>query len=465
MTKKATNNNRILALLFVGVLMGALDISIVGPAIPAIESSIKVDKQLLSWIFSIYVLANLVGISLMAKLSDLYGRRKIYIISLAIFATGSLIVAISGKFNLLITGRAIQGFGASGIFPVASAVVGDIFPPEKRGRALGLIGAVFGIAFIIGPVIAGVILKYFVWNDLFLINLPIAVVLIYYSHKLLPSVRVEKVSALDWKGITLLGLLLSSFAFGINNIDPGAFINSLISIKVLPFLGFTLFTFILLIKIEKMAVIPVLNPVLFKNRQIRLTGLIAVGTGIFQASFVFLPSMAIASFEVPLSTASFMLMPVVIATALGSPISGRMLDKYGSRILVVAGLIFTTVGFYLLSNSSGTKLLFYSGGVFMGLGFSVLSGSALRYIMLNEVSSSERASTQGIITIFISIGQMSGAALIGAIVSSASAQLKGYKEGFLLVAVLALFLSISGFFLKSREKELLTASNQNSKVH
>jgi MFS family permease len=103
------NNNRILALLFVGVLMGALYISIVGPAIPAIEKSINVNKQLMSWIFSIFVSANLVGISLMAKLSDLYGRRKIYIVALSVFATGSLIVALSNNFNVFLTGRAVQG--------------------------------------------------------------------------------------------------------------------------------------------------------------------------------------------------------------------------------------------------------------------------------------------------------------------------------------------------------------------
>ena len=205
--------------------MGALDISIVGPAIPAIENSIKVDKQLTSWIFSIYVLANLVGISLMAKLSDLYGRRRIYILSISIFAVGSLIVALSENFNILLTGRAIQGFGASGIFPVASAVVGDIFPPEKRGRALGLIGAVFGIAFILGPVIAGVVLKYFVWNDLFFINLPIAFILIYFSNKLLPSDPVSSVTSIDWKGIIILGLFLSAFAFGINQINSKYFLK------------------------------------------------------------------------------------------------------------------------------------------------------------------------------------------------------------------------------------------------
>lgn len=147
-------------LLLIGVLMAALDISIVGPAIPSIEKTLWVDEQLLSWIFSIYVLANLTGIPLMSKLSDVYGRRNIYILSVLLFGLGSIIVAISDTFWTLMVGRLIQGFGASGILPVASAVVGDIYPIEKRGRMLGLIGATFGIAFMLGPVIAGIFLKY-----------------------------------------------------------------------------------------------------------------------------------------------------------------------------------------------------------------------------------------------------------------------------------------------------------------
>jgi multidrug resistance protein len=438
-------NGKILAILFVGVLMGALDISIVGPAIPAIEESIRLDKQLMTWIFSIYVLANLVGISLMAKLSDRYGRRYIYIIALAIFSIGSLVVALSHNFRLLLTGRVIQGFGASGIFPVASAVVGDIFPPEKRGRALGLIGSVFGIAFIIGPVIAGVVLKYFVWNDLFYINLPIAVVLIYLSNKLLPSKPVDNVSSIDWKGIIILGSFLSTFAYGINRINANAFIESFLSLRVL-----------LLIYYEKNAATPVVNPRLFLARQIRITGLIAIGTGIFQASFVFLPSMAIASFNVNTASASFMLLPVVIATAAGSPVSGRLLDRYGSRILIIAGLIFAAIGFVFLSAVSDMKLVFYLGGIFLGFGFSILSGSALRYIMLNEVSASERASTQGIITIFVSIGQMMGAAIIGTVVASNRIVLNGYRHVFLFISVFAFLLAAAGIFLKSRKSELQT---------
>jgi MFS family permease len=369
-----------------------------------------------------------------------------------------LIVALSHNFNILLTGRAIQGFGASGIFPVASAVVGDIFPPEKRGRALGMIGAVFGLAFILGPVIAGVVLKFFVWNDLFFINLPIAVVLIYFSNKLLPSEPVGKVSSIDWKGIGILGLFLSTFAYGINKINADSFLDSLISVNVLPFLIIALAALILLIIIEKRTFTPVLNPDLFMVRQVRLTGLIAIGTGVFQASFVFLPSMAIASFGVSTATASFMLLPVVIATAIGSPVSGRLLDKYGSRSLIIAGLILATAGFVFLSTVTKDKFVYYTGGTFLGLGFSILSGSALRYIMLNEVSASDRASTQGIITIFVSIGQMVGAALIGSIIASYSESVKGYRQVFLFISVFSVILAISGIFLKSRVRELETIS-------
>jgi len=129
------SNNQILTFLFIGVLMGALDISIIGPAIPSIEKTILMNQRDLSWIFSIYVLFNLVGISLMAKLSDFFGRRWIYLLSAALFGIGSLVVASSQNMTFLLIGRGIQGFGSSGIFPVAAAVIGDVFLVERRGRA------------------------------------------------------------------------------------------------------------------------------------------------------------------------------------------------------------------------------------------------------------------------------------------------------------------------------------------
>jgi len=420
--------------------------------IPSIQKTIQVDLRLIGWIFSIYVLFNLVGISLFAKLSDLFGRRSIYIISVSIFAVGSLVVSFSSNFTELLIGRAIQGFGASGIFPVASAVVGDVFPPEKRGRVLGLIGAVFGIAFILGPIIAGTMLSFFHWNSLFLINIPIAIAIIIGSIKILPNKRMESKSKFDWKGILLMGLLLVSFAFGINQIDAHNFYKSLLSIDVYPFLIVSILLLILFLWIEKKATMPVLKISIFLNRQIRLVGLIALGTGLLQASFIFIPDFAVGLFNVDSAKASFMLIPVVIATAIGSPLFGRLIDKIGSRIVIFTGLIFAGSGFFILQLNNLQLLLFYTAGALIGLGLSILAGSALRYIMLNEMLPEDRAATQGLVTIFISIGQLIGGALIGVITVSEIGVL-GYLDAFLYLSISIFILALLSLRLKSRKQE------------
>jgi len=451
-------NGKILALLFTGVLMGALDISIVGPAIPAIEQTIKVDHRSLSWIFSIYVLFNLVGVSLLAKLSDLYGRRNIYIFSVAVFALGSAVVAMSDNITFLLIGRAIQGFGSSGIFPVASAVIGDIFPPEKRGRTLGMIGAVFGIAFIIGPVIAGVLLLWFDWNALFLVNLPIAAVVIFYSWRLLPSKKSLLKPYFDWMGMVLIAVLVSSFAYGINNIDAAEGFKGIFSIEVYPFLIITMITLPLFIFIEKRSPSPVVKIQLFDVKQIRIVGIVAFGTGIIQAVTIFVPELAVNVFGVSTSEASFMLIPFVLAIAIGSPVAGRLIDKIGSRSIVMAGLLFAGSGLIVFYMDSASKVNFYTAGMLMGLGSAMLQGSALRYIMLNEVQSSERALGQGIITLFTSTGQMTGATLIGIIVASFTLRVDGYSQSFLVIAIIAFSVLMISSRLKSRSEELASAS-------
>jgi len=451
-------NGKILALLFTGVLMGALDISIVGPAIPAIEQTIKVDHRVISWIFSIYVLFNLVGVTFLAKLSDLFGRRNIYIISVAVFALGSAIVSLSDDITVLLIGRAVQGFGASGIFPVASAVIGDIYPPEKRGRTLGMIGAVFGIAFIIGPVIAGVLLLWFKWNALFLINLPIAAVVIFYSWRLLPTKKSDLKPHFDWTGMVFIAILLSSFAYGINNIEASEGIRGMLSTDVFPFLLITIITLPVFVYLEKRSPSPVVKIELFDIRQIRIVGLVAFGTGIIQAVTIFVPEMAVNVFGVSTSQASFMLIPFVLAIAVGSPVAGRLIDKIGSRAIVMAGLLLAATGLLFFYFNSASKVNFYTAGIFMGLGSAMLQGSALRYIMLNEVQSSERALGQGIITLFTSTGQMTGATLIGIIVASMSSRIDGYSKSFLVIAIIALAVMLISYRLKSRSAELASAS-------
>jgi EmrB/QacA subfamily drug resistance transporter len=442
------NQTKIILTLFIGVLMGALDISIVGPAIPSIEKTVAISAEDVRWIFSIYVLFNLVGISLFSKLSDLYGRRNIYAIAVALFLIGSLWVAGSHHAGMILIGRAIQGFGASGIFPVASAVVGDIFPPEKRGRMLGLIGMVFGLAFIIGPILAGVLLLFFNWNALFYINVPLSVFLLYSSLRYLPSQPVSQDLNFDWKGVLLLGASLGFLSFGLSKIDAGAISSSLASplvyVNLLLFMAGTA----ALIRTERKQEQPALNIALIKSRQVAVTSLLSVGTGFFQAMFVFFPKLAADVLHFPASKASFMLVPTVIATAVGAPVFGRMLDKFGPRKIVALAMSMMTIGVLSAYFLVGTPIMFYISGVFIGLSLSILSGSALRYILLNEVSAGDRASTQGFVSIFISVGQMVNAIILGGILANATSSVSGFAAGFLMMTIVSSLLLFASLLLR-----------------
>ncbi|HUX53581.1 MAG TPA: MFS transporter [Williamwhitmania sp.] len=428
-------NNSILLVLFLGTLMGALDISIVGPALPAISRSLGLRENQLSWIFSIYVLFNLIGIAPMARLSDQHGRKLLYAISLLLFGIGSGIVALAHSFPLIIAGRAIQGFGASGIFPVASATVGDIFPVEKQGRALGLIGAVFGIAFIIGPVIAGVLLKYFSWNVLFMINLPVVLYLIVQSLRILPGKLVREPIKFDLPGSMLLALVLISFTLWLN---PPAFMKQIEHLGAIALLV-SLVSLVLLVMAEKKAAAPVVRISYLTNKQIVIAGAIATATGFLQAAFVFFPKFAIAAYSVSTSSASFMLLPLVGAVAIGSPIGGRVLDKIGPKPVITGGVILSGIGLVMISLSHSDIWLFYGAEVVIGLGMAILAGSSLRFVVLNETDKSERASAQGILTLFISSGQIIGSTIISALAASMSTT-SGYMVAFMVVGVSMLLL-------------------------
>lgn len=452
--------NRILTVLFFGVLMGALDIAIVGPALPAIRSQFQITERALSWIFSIYVLFNLIGTPLMAKLSDLFGRRNVYVIDVALFAVGSILIAFSQSFWMVLLGRAIQGFGAGGIFPVASAVIGDTFPVEKRGSALGLIGAVFGIAFIIGPILGGVILSIANWNWLFLINIPIAAVVIILSFRLLPTTRPEQAGKFDWKGMLVLAILLAFFAFGINQLDTKQFFASLRSISVLPFLiGFVLLLPIF-VWLEKRAENPILPLSLFDRTQLRLGNALSFGAGIIESSLVFLPLLAVSAFGIKESAASFMLMPLVLAMSIGSPSAGRLLDKFGSKSVLIVGTVLASTGTLLLSFFTSTYVMYYVSTILIGFGLSALLGAPIRFIMLNEAKPSERSVAQGIANIFISTGQLLGSATVGALAASSSDPVIGYGSGYRFIGVIGILLIVLTFFLKSQQAERATVVSQ-----
>jgi len=444
---------RVLPILFLGVLMAALDIAIVGPALPAIRETFGVDERSIAWVFNTFVLFNLVGLGLMAKLSDVLGRRLVYTVDVLLFGAGSLVVALSPSFTVLLVGRAMQGIAASGIFPVASAVIGDTFAPERRGRMLGVLGSVYGVAFIIGPMIGGILLQ-FGWTWLFLINIPLALVIALVGYRRLPAIRRPGSQQLDWSGIGLLSIMLGALAYGINQIDTTAFVESMTSRAVWPFLLISLFLLPVFIWNERRAADPLVRLSLFQNRQVVLAALMAGGAGMTEAAFIFFTALAIAAFGVSTSTASFMLLPLVFAVAIGSPLAGYILDRVGSRAIVLVGAACLTIGLAIIGLFPALKFAFYGGSIIIGFGLAALLGSALSYILLNEARAEERTVAQGISTLAIGVGQLMGGALIGAVAASGEGAVAGYAGAFLTIAAIALVLTLLALGLKKRASEL-----------
>ncbi len=462
--------NRLLLVLFLGVLMGALDIAIVAPALPAIQNFYGVGDRALTWTFTIYVLFNLIGTPLMAKLSDLFGRRSIYVLDVVLFGFGSLMVALSpaNLFAGLLIGRVLQGLGAGGIFPVASAVIGDTFPPEKRGGALGLIGAVFGLAFLIGPILGGIIMIVTTWQWLFVINIPIALIVILLGWNLLPAQRPDTRGAFDWAGMITLGVLLSAFAYGLNQIDTANFAGSFFSLNVWPFILLSVALLFVFINVEKKSDDPVLQLTLFKSRQPVLASMLSAGAGIGEVSMVFIPALAIAAMPgvVDKHTSSYLLMPVVLALGVGSPLSGRMLDKFGSKVVVTVGTILLAAGSLMLGVWNSALWMVILAGAVIGLGLSALLGAPVRYIMLNEAPESQRTSAQGAIVVFTSIGQLVSSALVGAIAASAGGGVNGYGAAYLTIGVISVILVLLTFGLKNHQQEIKHAAQlQTAAIH
>jgi MFS family permease len=303
-----------------------------------------------------------------------------------------------------------------------------------------------------GPFIAGFMLLYFDWNALFLINIPLAMLIIFFAIRMLPSVRPENKPVIDWPGIVLMAVILTSFTLGLNNIETKNISESIGSWAVLPFVMITVLLTPVLLLLEKRHPEPVLNVKLFNSVQVRIVGIIAFGLGLFQSAIVFLPKLAVDLFGVEPPKASFMLLPVVVATAVGSPLGGRLVDKVGSKVIIISGLIIASVALFLLSLLTKNLLLYYAAEACLGFGLAMRA--SLSYIMLNEVPVKERASTQGILLIFISVGQLTGAALIGAIAAATPGQPTGFGIAFLVMTSLSAALVILAFFLKNRKQEL-----------
>lgn len=439
----------LLPLLFTGVLMGALDLAIVGPALPAIQADFGMTSRQLAVLFNAYVLCQMIGTPMLAKFADRVGPRLAYLVSIGFFAGGSLLLVIAPDPWVLYLGRSLQGFGGGGIFPIAAAVIGNTLPPRERGPALGILGTVFGLAFLVGPIMGGLLLPYG-WQWLFLVNLPIAAVLMAGAYRVLPAAAGSARKPLDIGGIATLSVALAALVLFVSSLDTRELLHSLLSGRSALAAGVLVVLVPVFWRIENRAADPIVRPGLLRSRPVATASLIGTAIGAIQSGGAFYPALAIAAIGVTPSTASWMLLPGVLGAIIASAIAGRLVNRISTRTIVTVSVLMVVCSLLIFGLAHISVASFILASVLGSTGLGGVQGAPLRMVIIENSLPGERGTAQGLLSNFTSMGRLVGAALVGSIAASAGSGVVGYQAAFLGMTVVAGIMLALGLTLSAR---------------
>lgn len=411
-----------MALYLLGIFMGAIDTGIVTPARPIIAEQLGVDESAGIWMLTIYTLAYAAAIPIMGKLADRNGRKPVYLLAIGLFGVGSLLCGLSqdvGSFGMLIASRAIQAIGGGGILPIATAEIGTEVPPERRGLALGLVGAVFGVANIFGASAGSLILGVVGnanWQWIFYVNVPISLAIIVAGVLLLPNHRGEPTPIDLWGGALLVAMILA-LLYGLRNLDYLDLAASITRLDVWPFLVAFVALLPLLILVERRAADPVLNLGYFTDRGIAFTLLLSLLSGVILMGVVFVPQFAENSLRLPAGSGGYVVIALGLTSGIGAPLSGRLTDTFGPKPVLGFGLLVSAIAaasivWWAVPAPSLTSVMVSLCLVGLGLGFVI--GSPLNYMMLERTPESESSSALATLSLVRSLGTtLAPAVMIG----------------------------------------------------
>ncbi|MFG2616187.1 MDR family MFS transporter [Streptomyces sp. NPDC048507] len=397
-----------------GVLLAALDQTIVGTALPTIVADLGGAAHM-SWVVTAYLLAETVATVLVGKFGDLFGRKLIFQISAVVFITGSFLCGLAGNMTLLILWRGVQGIGAGGLMVTSMALIADVVPLRERGKYQGAIGAVFGVATVIGPLLGGLFTDHLSWRWAFYVNVPIAVLVVIAAARTIPSVRVAGRPVIDYLGIALVAVgasaLILATSWGGNEyawsspVIIGLFAGGVLALG-------------LFCLAETRAAEPMLPMRLFHNPVFSVCSVLSFVVGFAMlGAMTFLPTYLQYVDGDSATVSGVRTLPLVIGLLIASVFSGNVTSKTGHyRIFPIVGSAVMGVGLYLLSRMGPQTGVWLESLYMFVLGAGIgLCMQVLTIAVQNTVDYADLGTATSGVTFFRTLGSAFGTAVFGTI--------------------------------------------------
>lgn len=392
--------------LLLGIFLAALEATVVSTAMPTVVAHLGGLDQY-SWVFSAYLLTSTASVPIWGRLSDLYGRRRIYLIAIALFLAGSMLAGISQSMLQLIVFRAIQGLGAGGLVPLALTIIGEIYTLEERTRMQAVFSSVWGFSSIAGPLVGGIITDAISWRWVFYLNLPIGLAAALMIHRTLPEQSHPGTVRVDWPGGILLFLSTTFVLLALTEASP---IWAMVALGALAAFAY----------VERGAADPILPFTLFRNRTVTAATAVGFLAGMpLFGTIAFIPLLVQVTTGGSATSAGQLLTPLYLTWVLASIVAARLLLRIGVRVAAIAGTsaVFAACAAlpWLAVGSSRAALFGDMTLMGTGLGFAMLS---LLLAVQHSVERTELGVATSLNLFARSIGGAVGVATMGAILAA-----------------------------------------------
>lgn len=406
--------NLIFAAIVLGMLLAALDQTIVATALPTIVANLG-DAGHQSWVVTSYLLASTIVTALVGKLGDLYGRKRVFQAAVVFFVVGSVLCGLAQSMAMLVGSRALQGIGGGGITVTASALIGEVVPLRERGRYQGILGAVFGVTTVIGPLLGGYFTDYLSWRWAFWVNVPVSVLVVAVAAAAIPALITSAKPAIDYAGILFVGLGAASLTLATSwggTLYPwgsvqivGLFVGAVVALGVFGW-------------VESRAPEPILPTRLFTSPVFTVCcGLSFVVGFAMLGAMTFLPTYMQYVDGVSATTSGLRTLPMVIGMLITSTGSGTIVGRTGRyKIFPVIGTALMALAFLLMSRMDPSTPAVVQSIYLIILGAGIgLSMQVLVLIVQNTSDFDDLGVATSGVTFFRTIGSSFGAAIFGSL--------------------------------------------------